>query len=288
MFDFSLVIPTIGRQCDLSRLLQTLLDQAYALNRIEVIIVDQNPKGYLASTLMPYQDNMVLKYLHVDFKSLSKAKNIGMLEAKGRYVSFPDDDCWYYPDTLSNAWQALRQYDFPDFIIGRVYDRAEESDVFNRLGPFSSHFNAKQRSVSKSNLPFIYNAISLFVKREKICKCLFDERFGLPMSGCEDLDMIYTMLRSRYRGMYVPSLQLGHPYNQVADFNKRKLYCYAHGQFVRKHHDCFAFSTFLMRFGKNAYHAFRHILRLDGRKCKHALLLNHALIKGCFSKLPVS
>ena len=42
MFDISLIIPTYGRFEEINRLLESIAKQDYALEKIEVIIVDQN------------------------------------------------------------------------------------------------------------------------------------------------------------------------------------------------------------------------------------------------------
>ena len=92
----SLVVATIGRAQELSRLLASIDRQS--LKRVELIIVDQNPDDRVEKLLEAWK--ATLSYRHVRSpKGLSRARNVGIKLASGPIICFPDDDCWY-PDNL--------------------------------------------------------------------------------------------------------------------------------------------------------------------------------------------
>lgn len=99
----SIIIPTLNREKDL---LQTLiyLDKQVIQSKFEVIIVDQSEE----STSFPEFD-FICKYFHCpDWKSASRARNLGLSEADNEIVLFLDDDV-----IIENPWflfNHLRHY----------------------------------------------------------------------------------------------------------------------------------------------------------------------------------
>ena len=59
----------------------------------EVVIVDQNPEGFLDEVVSKYQTALTIKYVRTDPRGVSHARNLGMVHAEGDVVAFPDDDC---------------------------------------------------------------------------------------------------------------------------------------------------------------------------------------------------
>ncbi|WP_323078759.1 glycosyltransferase family A protein, partial [Aeromonas hydrophila] len=94
---FSLIVATINRVEPLDLLFRSLCIQTY--KNFEVILVDQNTKGQLDGLVNKYAEKLDIKRIFSE-KGLSKARNRGLDMADGDIVCFPDDDCWYYPNTL--------------------------------------------------------------------------------------------------------------------------------------------------------------------------------------------
>lgn len=103
---FSLVLATCGRTNTLDRLLDSLLAQA--CQDFELLVVDQNPDDRLQPWLARAAGaGLVLHHLRLGRPNLSGARNLGIAQARGAVVCFPDDDCWYEPDTLARVKDAL-------------------------------------------------------------------------------------------------------------------------------------------------------------------------------------
>ena len=95
----STIIPTINRYADLKSTIADLNKQS--VTDFEIIIIEQTAKE-VAETITG--ENII--YLHKDFKSASKARNIGLLEAKSPITLFLDDDVIIdNPDFLKNHLQ---------------------------------------------------------------------------------------------------------------------------------------------------------------------------------------
>ncbi len=93
--DISIVIPTVGRQDDLDRCLNSLASQELA--NFEVIIVSANI-GVIESVIAKYKSFPVTA-LEVENKGLTHSRNSGLAKAGGRIISFIDDDV-----VLNPAW----------------------------------------------------------------------------------------------------------------------------------------------------------------------------------------
>jgi glycosyltransferase involved in cell wall biosynthesis len=105
----SLIVATLGRKSEVASLLESLCHQTIPLSKIEIIIVDQNPQGYLKDTISPYQNKIKIIYRHSKRLGLSLNRNIGLDFANGDIIGFPDDDCRYRPETLNEVLNTFKK-----------------------------------------------------------------------------------------------------------------------------------------------------------------------------------
>jgi glycosyltransferase involved in cell wall biosynthesis len=98
----TLIVATVGRTQELSRLLESIAAQT--LTSLELIIVDQNADDRVKKLLEDSVSSLLC--IHVrSAKGLSRARNVGIDLASGRILCFPDDDCWYPGDFLLRVVQ---------------------------------------------------------------------------------------------------------------------------------------------------------------------------------------
>jgi len=90
----SIVVPTYGRTQTLQRLLAAIAVQTE--RPLEVIVVDQNPSGFLA---LPAG----VVHVRMDEPNLSAARNLGFALAHGTHVLFLDDDEVPQPDFVERV-----------------------------------------------------------------------------------------------------------------------------------------------------------------------------------------
>lgn len=91
--DISIVIPTLGRQDDLNKCLDSLSKQK--LLNFEVIIVSDKISA-IESVINKY-NNFSIITVEIESKGLTSSRNSGLAGATGRIVSFIDDDVVFYP-----------------------------------------------------------------------------------------------------------------------------------------------------------------------------------------------
>jgi len=229
----SLIVCTIGRSEKLERLFVSLSIQNCA--DFEIIVVDQNPDGFLTPIINNYRDKLTLTVVKSE-RGLSKARNIGLKLAKGDIVCFPDDDCWYRPSTLEDAVKYLAENPDVDILLGKTVD----SNGYNSL----SAFRDSSGTVSKWNLWSSGNSNTLFIRREGAQLVgNFDEDLGVGaatrfQSG-EESDFILRALALGKRAFFYDGLLIHHEQvdEQIGDtqIKRAQKYSLGFGRVLRKH-----------------------------------------------------
>ena len=88
---YSLIVTTIENYAKINKLLHSLAKQKY--KNFELIFIDQSNSLKLFNLKQFNLKNF--KYIQIKKSSLSKARNIGIDEASGKYFMFIDDDCYF-------------------------------------------------------------------------------------------------------------------------------------------------------------------------------------------------
>ncbi len=219
---FSLIVATFGRLKDLDYLLESLVSQSF--REFEVIIVDQNPIGYLDPLINKYKSRLNLLYCRSE-KGLSKARNVGISLSSGVYIGFPDDDCWYKNDTLETVLSLFNQTEGVG-ITGSVVDERDE--------PTMGRWPTRELEVKKDNIFECAISFSIFLKRDLLVKVgNFNEQLGVGSgtvwgSGEEtDLLLRYINYGKVY---YYPELKIHHPDKTKTNLeNMTRAYLYGAG-----------------------------------------------------------
>jgi glycosyltransferase involved in cell wall biosynthesis len=88
---FSVIIPTFNRERFVTEAVQSVLRQA--CRDFEIIVIDDGSTDNTREALEPYKN--AIRYLHQDNRGVSAARNAGIEQATGDWISFLDsDDLW--------------------------------------------------------------------------------------------------------------------------------------------------------------------------------------------------
>ena len=227
----SLAIATIGRTAELERLLDSLCAQSY--QNFEVLIADQNPMGFLTDSLNRYEGKLRIRHFVIPPRGVSAARNALFPYLDGDIVAFPDDDCWYEPDTLKQVVAFFTQMQEIGSIMG-VWGHCLSAPQLNPQ-------DMQPRPISTYRIFTRGETYVQFYRRAIIDKVGgFDEELGpgtgLPYGGGEDTDYL---LRAAQMGPVwrVPAVHLLHPLQNSKQINKEKLRMYAQGRMklLQKH-----------------------------------------------------
>ena len=197
------VIPAYDAHTHIARALDSVLAQTYR-NREIIVINDGSPETeVLEGAIAPYAGQ--IRYLKQENRGPSGARNLGISEARGRYIAFLDSDDVWFPHHLESQ-MAMFQDDgsldlvYSDSILmegGKVVGHAFGSEPQNPPVTFGAILTEGCTIATSS---------AVARKQALIDAGLFDERFR----RCEDFDL---WLRMSFRGSrmnYQPRPSLYH------------------------------------------------------------------------------
>lgn len=201
---FSLIVCTVDRFDQIERLFRSLVEQRH--RDFEVILVDQNADDRLRGLIDRFSPHFVIRHIRSP-KGLSRARNNGMAVAKGDYVCFPDDDCWYDADTLAAAKALFAAYSELAIVTGRTLDAEGLASV--------SPTGETRLALTRWNYLKCGNSNGIFVRRAALAEIGgFDENLGVgsesPFQSGEEADFLLRALAVGKRAMFFPELIVHH------------------------------------------------------------------------------
>ena len=271
---FSLIVPTLGRAEELSRLFTSLSLQSPS--SLEVIVVDQNDDERVVSYVRSVGPEVVIRHIRISKKSLSNARNVGLSYATGEYVAFPDDDCWYPAGLLPGVERWFQKH--PDFDILAVGAQDEAGLSSGNRWP------QNQCDIRPHNSLRTTFSNSLFFKRSSLSReIVFDEN----MLSSEETDYVLRQIHAGCRGRFDRSLYICHPRRDMlsgtVSRGRAQRYGQGMGQLVRRHSLPFLWGGLLVYgFSRAA------LVALRGNVSGATFCLAHAygLFRGFFTPVP--
>ncbi len=109
----SVVVCTYNREKFINNCLQSLKNQSLAQQNFEVLVVDNNSKDRSAEIIKEFialNKELPFFYYHEANQGLSFARNRGIKEAKGTWITYIDDDAEADVDFLKNLKLAIETY----------------------------------------------------------------------------------------------------------------------------------------------------------------------------------
>ncbi|MBB2155725.1 glycosyltransferase family 2 protein [Gluconacetobacter diazotrophicus] len=219
---FSLVVPTLGRVEELHALLLSLTKQD--IQSFEVIIVDQNDDDRLLPVIATFGDRLTIRHIRSPVRRCNHARNLGARHATGDIITFPDDDCEYPPDVLSQVESRFRTQPELGFLTGSVILPGGQA---GRSGRWLAHDSA----IDGQTVWTCLIEFNLFIRRS-IFDAVggFDEAIGpgTPFGSGEGQDLALRMLARKVTGFYAYTLKIIHPDKPVV-LNVARAFLYGRG-----------------------------------------------------------
>jgi glycosyltransferase involved in cell wall biosynthesis len=203
-FFISVVIPTYNRSKYLLKILDILKSNSVNFNRFEVIICDSFSKDHTQTkinTFKSFYKNINIKYLNLNKNIHSIKRNTGILEAKGRYIVFLDDDCFPDKTFLKDYYKIFSNYKNKNNIYCGSVDYQKEIKKNNFLKYRKTrHFilNKNQKIFEKNLKPSKIVTMNMgFENSYKILKTkLFNKNFN--SYGFEDYEFGYRLSKEGF------------------------------------------------------------------------------------------
>lgn len=198
----SIIMPVYNKYNYLMKSINTIINQTY--KDFELIIVDDGSSDGSEKLCDEFaQKDQRIKVIHIKNAGVSNARNVGLDNAKGKYLQFIDSDDYVDEDMLEKLYDKATQYDV-DIVISGITKVNHDYEVLNETLPqligvkskneMLENFASEQRSTG------IYGCVSnKFIKRDIVEK--FKLRFDTKIKLAEDLDF-YLKLYEHISSIY--------------------------------------------------------------------------------------
>lgn len=276
MIQFSLIMATYGRKSEIAAFLESILKQTYDISLVEVIIIDQNDYISLDDLIETYSKKLNINHIKSKIKGLSYNRNVGLNIARGKYIAFPDDDCTYYPETLSATDNLFQTEIDVDIFLGKIYDKKNNKNIIR-------NWRDKSYIVNMYNFYTSYSSITIFTRKNNI---LFDEKLGVGQyfGSYEDADYVLQALNKKLKIKYQPDIVVWHPDLSANIMSYQKIFSYGlgFGALCKKYNNFPILFLFIQALMFHLLKAGIGLIKLDGYEVKKRWLSFSSRIRGYF------
>lgn len=211
---FSVVIPSYNREKVVLRAIDSVLKQSF--NDFEIIVVDDGSIDNTKSAVTSIGDKRI-KYVYQENQGATAARNTGVINAKGEFVSFLDSDDIWHEEMLAKQ---LEMYN-SDPEIGWVYTNVQGVRADGSTFPFGLPLGIHGYCYADAlRQGYIAPTTVISAKREALVDVgMFDVK--LPASQDDD---ICFKLAKKYKVGFVPEYMasmLFDPNNRISDNGKK-------------------------------------------------------------------
>lgn len=171
---FSIIIPTYNRAELIAKTLETVFQQTYP--HYEVIVVDDGSTDDTEQVIRHVRHEK-LRYHKKENAERAAARNFGLKQATGHYITFLDSDDILYPFALEHAARVIEVMNYPPFLhLG--YEVGTEKKISARI----NHLRDNDPMILRDGNPL--SCLGVFIKKEITNGFLFNE--DRRLTGSED------------------------------------------------------------------------------------------------------
>ena len=205
---------------------------AQSFRNFDLLLVDQNTDDRVLRVIDSLPGAIRIHRLSAS-PGLSRAINLGIQNAQGEIVGFPDDDCWYPPDLLQNLSHLFDAH--PEW-HGITMPTADEQGV-----PSIARWPKRPGRLTPARI--LGCSTSVFYRRH-VCAQVgaFDETIGGGgLCPGFDVDYLHRVVRAGFHMEFQPQLVINHPQTLPTGTTdeparqKRYNYGYGEGSIARKY-----------------------------------------------------
>ena len=167
----TVIIPVFNGEKYLERTLDSLINQSFGFENIEVIIADDCSTDNTANIMREYSDrypNIKCFFLKKNYGAAGKGRNVGLENASADYIMFLDSDDEFAPDMCEVMYSAITREDV-DFVMCR-YDMYIDGEFAGHNKSFLEERDDETRVDSLMNNLDMISTCSNMVVWNKIYK----------------------------------------------------------------------------------------------------------------------
>ncbi len=126
----SVILPAYNQATYLGQAVQSVLNQSYI--DFELIVIDDGSTDHTKQVACSFNDPR-LRYIYQDNQGLSAARNTGIRESKGPYLTYLDSDDLFLPAKLAHLCQVLDERPEIGFVAGQAVPIDEQGNPIGKI-----------------------------------------------------------------------------------------------------------------------------------------------------------
>lgn len=148
----SVVIPVYNVEKYLSKCIESILNQTY--KKLEIILVDDGSSDLSRNICDEYcKKDIRIKVIHKENGGLSDARNVGILNATGKYICFIDSDDYIEKNMLELLYLDIKNNDSDISCCGKVCEYPTNTIRYNDKSDFCiSNMEALRKMLLKDEI----------------------------------------------------------------------------------------------------------------------------------------
>lgn len=221
--DITIAIPTYNGAERLPQVLERLLVQTgVELLNWEIIIIDNNSSDRTFEIITNYQKNAKfhcpLKYFWEPKQGIAFARQRCVIEARGQFIAFLDDDNLPESDWVLQAYNFGNEHPRAGAWSGKIHGGFEVNppENFKRIEAFLAirEHGEEAHLFDADNLRLPPGA-ALVVRKQAWCECvpeklMFQGRLGRLMVSGDDTEVLLYLYKAGWEIWYNPAMNIEH------------------------------------------------------------------------------
>ncbi|WP_158673877.1 glycosyltransferase family 2 protein [Streptomyces klenkii] len=265
-----IVVSTIGRPTSLQRLFASLEAQTFPVNTL--VVADQSSTMETTSVAEAWASRLPLTVVP-SRGGLSQGRNDGLAALPPcDIVAFPDDDCWYAPNTVANAVEEIMTGCM--MVSGRLVTPGD-------MKPSRVRFGSQPLTLGRRSIWTHAVEAACFFRQEVFeTYGVFNTELGVgcptPWQSGEGTELLWRALNNGALLGYSPRItvfeEAGADLSPAIYLRKTREYARGTGRVIRLHQNRWEFTAAVIR---PAVRGFLNLLRLrvgTARLCLHTIL----------------
>ncbi|MEI7475133.1 MAG: glycosyltransferase family 2 protein [bacterium] len=205
----SVIICTYNYAHLISETIESVLNQSYPQEKIEIIVVDDGSTDNTKEVVQKFKNKVT--YIHKNNEGQTSAFNVGFNNSNGEVIFFLDSDDLFYPDKIKKVCEVYQKYNakavynslllFGDDIKSKEFaSRNYSLNFINKINENTYKMNYKD---IKNSYHFLAETSGQSYKRELLKKI-----FSCPLNISPHLDFYLQAMTLLYEDIYVLALPL--------------------------------------------------------------------------------
>ena len=181
---------------------------------LEILVVDQGDDDAAAQVVLRRRERLAnLRHLPSSSRGLSRARNVGIAQARGEILAFTDDDCLVRSDWVASVARAFdRHPEIAAVTGGSLPDGVEDADP-RILAAATWHPEAPRLYRDFVDPAVVGGGFNLSFRKEwaeRIGRFDADLGPGARFRGADDTDFIHRILHAGGSILYDPAVVVAH------------------------------------------------------------------------------